>query len=390
MSLSKNQQIVFAALGVWGVAVAGVGYLYWSALSDRQQAQQDFSDAEAKIDEFYSRPVFPEKKSIDAVKTNEQTYAEWREKAILRAAEGDRTYAPVSGSQFKQHLQTVVGRLAELPGGTAEGKLAAPNFGWSFADELQAGAKLPDLEETPLLQARLGIVADLAELMSESGVVELRQLSYLPPPKAPVDPRARRNKKPAAEPEFDKMDFSAEFLARPPAVVAVLNALAGDDRFSVVTSLSMRSSDPEAFAKRLAGPEEKENEAAGGRRGRRGRRHVVQEETEPKEEDAQKSRIITDPETDPPVFVSIKFSVYDFRKGVMGADPKPRKSAKKKAEPVEEAPAGAEAPAEEAPAPAEAEAPAEAPAEEPAVAPDAEPAEAPAAEGENAPVEGGN
>lgn len=341
MSLTKNQQMAAVALGVWGVVVAGAGYFYWSALSARQQAQQDFSDADASIDEFYSRPVFPEEKAVKSVKANESAYTNWLATARAFAAGGDRTYAPVEGSVFKQELDNRIdGVLSRLPGGNAEGKLAAAAFNWSFDTERQPGARVPDLADTPPLRARLDIVTDLAKLMSESGVVEVKALSYLPPPVVKEEPKRRGNRKKEAEPEFDKMDFSVVFLARPAAIVRVLDALTGEYRFFTVTSLNMRSSEPDAFAKRLAGPEENAQEAAGRGRGR-GRRRALVVEEQPQEDDSKKVHVVTDPETDPPVEVTLKFSVYDFRTGIMGADPRPRKFAPVEQE--EEAPFEAEA-----------------------------------------------
>ncbi|MBR1870655.1 MAG: Amuc_1100 family pilus-like protein [Kiritimatiellae bacterium] len=351
MSLSKNQTVAAAALGAWAVAAAGLGYMYYAALTARQDAQDDFRRADANIDAIYQSKIFPDAKSISAVKTNEAAYIEWQKEALAAAAAGDRTFAPMSGVQFKQLLVGRVEHLSSLAGGAADGKLAGSGFKWSFDKELAEQAAIPDRDKTPALQAQLDLVSDLAETMEEAGVVEVRSIQKVDAPAVQAQDKnakkPQRNQK-QKEPEksaFEKSDFEIEFTARPAAIVKVLNALVDDYRFTVVTSLTIKQSDDQ-LVRKLAGNSEEEQNA--GRRGRRRRQAAVAEE---QAEGGSKNLLVTDPETDPPLLVAMKFSVYDFLTAQPGSVPPSRKSKADREEEGEndaagEKPAVAEEPAD--------------------------------------------
>ena len=104
--------------------------------------------------------------------------------------------------------------------------------------------------------------------------------------------------------------YSLKFLARPFAIVGILNAFTECDRFVVMDDVSyVRATD--ALASSVGGKENPEAAAArpGGRRRRRGG-DAAQENAE--EGAVNKKGLVVDPATDVPFTVTMKITVYDF------------------------------------------------------------------------------
>ena len=218
----------------------------------------------------------------------------------------------MSGVQFKQTLIDRVGELRALPG-FVDGKLCAPTFDWGFGKLLAENAQLPQRQETPRLLAQLDFVTALAGDLADAGAAEMRTVVCKDPAPPPAD--AGKGKKPKKDAQQEApgplgpgpLDFEFEFLARPQALVRVLNGLVKDFRFVVITSINFKPVSDTVMSK-LAGGEKKEAEPRVRRRRPRGGEEVAQEEE-------KKDVLITDPENDVPLQVTLKLSVYDFGKG---------------------------------------------------------------------------
>ena len=114
-----------------------------------------------------------------------------------------------------------------------------------------------------------------------------------------------------------RYDYRLEYTARASAFVKVLNGLAKSPRFYVVGDFGFEH-EGDSLKSRL----DRSASASGGssrRRGGRGR------EREKKEQEAE-SGFVTNPETDPPILVRMRLSVYDFGRG--GASAAPAKEGK--------------------------------------------------------------
>ncbi len=329
MAVSKGKIVVGAAGGVAMVVACTLGYLLFSAYSMRQEAEMELSDGIDSFRRVNAAAVFPSRASIAAVATNKAICAGWLAKATEVAARGDRPVAQdESPASFKQRLTDEVRRLGSLPGGAA-GRLAAPNFYFGFDRYLGESAVLPEAAMVPRLSVQLAAISRFAEIFAESGVLEVKSVRRLEPAVQENEPKerrasARRNKKEQAAdaevPKTTSLEYAVSILARPPALVEVLNALTADTRFTVVKNFAFHSTG-DMIVERLNAAEAllaKKNEPQNNRRRRR--RAFAEEANEtaaPKGDD----RLVVDPELDAPLQVDMTLVVYDFGRAAVAEAP---------------------------------------------------------------------
>ena len=322
MAMSKGKTIACVSGGLFFVAVAALGYLLYDAYSTRVETEGELEDAKGTFDGHYSASVFPSKKSIASVKSNETEYAAWLKVAHNVAARGDKSFSQnESPAAFKQRLQDEARRLRALPGGL-EGKIVAPNFMFGFGKYLDPEhGVLPDSADVQRLAVQLDTISHLTEVFSKNDAVELRDVTCVEPAKSGDDdeearkPRKGAKKKKAAAddeaPQVTSFDYRISLIVRPAAFVDVLNALTSDVRFTVVKSLAFRETADMIVEKMNAADAALAKKDAPSS-SRRRRRRMVQDE--PAEEDSEKKadRLIVDPELDAPVQMDMLLSVYDF------------------------------------------------------------------------------
>lgn len=335
MSMTKQQKIGVCGGAVFGVCVLALGWFLYSAYDacviaeegDPESGDEGLVAAKQKNRGFYTQSTaakpFPSADTITSVKSNEAAYVKWRAEAIEVAARGDCPPPPenLAATVFKQRLYDEVTRMQKLPGGIA-GRICASGFLFGFDQYLGEQGVTPKRHELPQLYAQLGVITNVVDLFSQSGVVEVRKFERpaLEDPDAEQEaPRGKARgkdksgKAAAAVDEPKRYDFKVEYAVRAPAFAKVLNGLAKSPRFFVVSDFSFNR-EGEALREKLKRVVEA---AAVSRRSssRRNRRDQKEQEEE--------SGIVTDPKTDPPIKVSMTLSVYDFGRGT----PKPAAAA---------------------------------------------------------------
>lgn len=323
MSLSKQQMIGAVGAGIFVVCAGGLGWMLYSAWSDKGEVETKVTDETAAFRRFNEAAVYPSKASIDSVKSNATSYVEWYDSAVTLAARGDRAMQVESASKFKQLLEREVRRIRELSGG-AGGKISAPTFLFGFEQYLGEGGVLPKDAEVPRLAVQLGSICRLADAFAEAGVYEVKSVTRL---SAKVEKQAEAeadssssakdkktsSKKEAADaPKMTKESYAFEILARPAAIVAVLNKLTACERFVVVRNFSFRQS-VDSIVEHIAAAKKAEadrNAPATGLRRRRGAAAAAAAANP--EALALANRIVADPEGDEPLSVMFTLDVYDF------------------------------------------------------------------------------
>ena len=350
MSLSKQQMIGAVGAGIFVVCAGGLGWMLYSAWSDKGEVETKVTEETDAFRRFNEAAVYPSKASIDSVKSNATSYVEWYDSAETLAARGDRAMQVESASKFKQLLEREVRRIRELPGG-AGGKISAPTFLFGFEQYLGEGGVLPKDAEVPRLAVQLGSICRLADAFAEAGVYEVKSVTRL---SAKVEKQAEaeadsssssaKGKKPSSKkeaadaPKMTKESYAFEILARPAAIVAVLNKLTACERFVVVRNLSFRQSVDSIVEHIAAAKKAEENKNAPATSSRRRRGAAAAAEVNPVALEAANRRV-ADPEGDEPLSVMFTLDVYDFGR------PAPAPAAAEEA-----APAAEQKPAEEKPA----------------------------------------
>ncbi len=326
MSLSKQQIVGLGCGGAFLLAAGALGYMLFDAATERSEEEEGLELATSRFSRYNAEAVFPSQKSIDAVKSNETSYAAWRESAVALAARGDRP-PPVEEepSVFKQRLQNEVQRMVELPGGVG-GHIAAAGFLFGFEQFLGESGVLPQAADVPRLAVQLDAIAHVIDMFAEVGVLEVKTVRRVDPQPAEDEGKSSKGKKKPAKakkeaedaPKTTCLEYAFEFLARPAAVVQVLNKLSSDVRFMVVKDFLFQES-ADMILDRISGKEAAEAQANAPTTGRRRRRAMLEQPAEQKEEPKVDS-LVVDPELDAPIRVQFTLAVYDFGHGQAKAE----------------------------------------------------------------------
>lgn len=326
--MNKSKIVLMAVGGVFAVLVLGAGWFVYDAVSARdaardgneEQGTEGLVTIEEKAATLSRKSIYPCSESQKAIEANRQKYLTWKDEAHDLAARGDKVFAQTTPPAFKEFLISDAKRLMALPGGVA-GHIAKETFAFGPFGEFITGAKMPE-GDLPRLQRQWDDVAFLIETLSQAGVAEIVEVSFdVAQPKAAEAP-ARKNARPGnksranakaaegkAEPKTVRQTYRLTFNTRPSGFVKALNALTVCERFVVVDEFSFRRT-KDAIVDALSG-EKKDAEGSGSSRRRRSRRGEAEAE-QPKDAPATKNGVITDPQTDDPMNVTLAVSVYDF------------------------------------------------------------------------------
>jgi len=336
MSMTKQQTIGAVGAGVFVLCAGALGYLCWDAMSGLAEAEEELVGAQETYKNF-SKGIFPSAEAIKAVKANASAYRAWYTNAVALAAAGDFKAAEETAPQFKQRLQDEVTGLVKLPGGVS-GALAQPTFLFGFDRILGENGVMPESREVPTLVVQLDTVSRVAHILSESGVLEMTAVNCLPPPKEEDESAPKKGKKKVAAqkaaaeegPKTTVLTYAFEFTTRGAALVEALNRLAAEKRFFTVTSLAfnpsadtigdhltaIKQAQDEARQAKAAAAENGGTATGGRRRGRRSGSFDAEVEN-PTTLDVDP--LVTDPESDAPLAVSLTITVHDFGRATVKA-----------------------------------------------------------------------
>lgn len=331
--MNKTKMILAGIGGTAGLAVLVLAFLVWQAFSaktaaiegDDEEGIDGLETVEARAQGLSRKPVYPCAKSVDAISANQAAIDDWCKEGLKLAARGDKVFPKTTSAQFKTDIVNDAKRLMALPGGVG-GKLVKPDFAFGpFKDYIVEG-KMPSDAELAELQRKWDDVATITEMLATNGVAELVDVQF----KAAEAPKAdevkdKKNKRKNASnsntqtPKHSSASYSYvfTFAAKPAAFIRTLNELEASERFITVDSFTF-ARPADVIAAALGGDDKKAAEAqSSGRRGRRGRRGAEAEAPASKlagtGEEAGKNGIVTDPQKDDPLTVTMTVTVHDFR-----------------------------------------------------------------------------
>ena len=335
MSMTKQQKLGVCLGGAFGLCAIALGWFFYSAYADYQAALEGDEEegtkglnaAKEENNRYYAQSnPFPSAEAIACVKSNEAAYAAWKAEALERAAQGDCPPSPpgLAPTVFKNTLYEQVTKMQKLPGGVV-GHICSPTFQFGFDQYLGEAGGTPEQKDIPKLYAQLATITNVVDLFAKSGVLEVRAFERLEA-KEEADEGGARNargrsaggkgkaaKGEAAAEGPKRHDFRLEYIVRASGFVKVLNGLAKSPRFYVVSDFGFEH-EGESLKARL---DRMASSSASGEASSRGRRRREREKGE--QEDASGGSV-ANPETDTPILVRMKLSVYDFGTGGARAD----------------------------------------------------------------------
>lgn len=332
--MNSIQKTLATCGGAVAAVVLAAGYCAWSAYDSKVGALEGDDEnvglhaVEEMAETLSRKPIYPCADSVKAIESNTAKVADWTVAARRLASRGDRPVRTMTEAQFKTDLVADAKRLAALPG-SADGRLTKPDFAFGPFRPYIAESKMPETDRLAELVRRWDDVQLVVETLADAGVGEIVDVAFgsaddaaaakaKEPAKGAARRPARRPPAPAkAKAKDGKSANDAEgpksfsyvftFSARPPAFVKAINALGTCERFVIVDSVAVaRTEDPIADA--LGGAEKKDAPRAGGRRP--SRRPAAEQKAE--KPDEAKAGVVTDPQTDAPLKVTIALTVCDF------------------------------------------------------------------------------
>lgn len=338
MSMTKKQKLAAGVGGAFGLCVLALGWFLYSAYAEGQEivegggeaTPEGLTAAKAKYGAFFQKKPFPSAESINQVKSNESAYDDWKAKALDLVSRGDCPPPPsgLPASAFQTKImEPQFAVLRQLPGRVANknGKnICTEKFYFGFDQYLGEAGKTPEQQELPKLYAQFVTVTNLVDILYSNGVVEIRKIDRVEQAQSGNEDanKGRQRRKggkdksakgtaDAAEPTC--YDFELEYFVRPEAFVKVLNALSKSPRFYVVGDFKF-GREGETLKERLnrASSASGDGNQAGGPRSRRGWGAVP--EKEEKQVEVEEG-LVTRPDKEQPILVTMKLSVYDFGTG---------------------------------------------------------------------------
>lgn len=332
--MNSNQKTLAACGGAIAVAALAAGFFAWSAYDSKVAALEgddEGNDGLLAVEEMAQtlsrKPVYPCAESVKAIESNTAKVSEWTLAARRIASRGDRPVRKMTEAQFKTDLVADAKRMTELPGALPGGVLMKPDFDFGPFKPYITEGKMPEPERLDELIRRWDDVQLVVHALNSAGIFELVELGFgadaaakaqEPAKGAARRPAARRPAAGARAKAKDAKAADAEgpksysyvftFIARPPAFVRAINTLCNCERFVIVDSVSIaRTAD--AISDALGGTEKKEASRPSGRRG--SRRAAAAEQKDEKQDEA-KAGVVTDPQSDAPLKITIALTVCDF------------------------------------------------------------------------------
>jgi flagellar basal body-associated protein FliL len=271
VALAKKKAWLWIIASVLAVLLlGGLVFLLFRAMTQSKAAAEVLESGRGRLVNFYDRDPFPSHTNVVVEKSNAALMRQWRED-LLRTLSANQVAAPgKTPAQFEIFLTA---KSKELRDSAARNGVRLPaGFSFGFA-RYADGRALPEArEDLPThLAEQLVIVEHICRLLFDSKVSELvsvvrdefpiergesfgapvspgtpagsggpGRLKRLQQAPAAAQPAAAGEKAPAA-PSYRKLHFIFELRAGEPVVVDVLNRLAADPVFIVVTSVEVET-----------------------------------------------------------------------------------------------------------------------------------------------------
>lgn len=320
--MSRTRILLIAVSSVSAVAVLVSCVFLFSVLSAKTAAREGDADSfgldyeNDKADRLSRKKPYPCAESVKRLKEAKTTLGEWIEEAEAIASRGDRPLATTTPPLFKEFIVSDSRRLHALPAG-ADKKTLVETFDFGPFKPFIAGSEMPPPERLRQIQRQWMDVAEILELLSESGVESAlsidvkmdapkKEAETAQGPKRPGMRKKAEQKKDLGPQGPEAWTYSLVLKATPASLTKALNAFATTPRFMVVKDLSFHH-ETDTLLVNLGGEKKEESRPTSRRRF-----GAVKKEEAPKEKEALFT-VLTDPAAGALFDVRLSVTVYDFR-----------------------------------------------------------------------------
>ena len=293
------------------------------ALSTSSEAQGKRDLAYEQLKSLYQSRVFPSDANIKRMKGDQVILETWATEASNMLTKASVKVDDLTPVRFKQELQKTVRELAveKSPAGKS---FVTPDFKFGFDRYLGDSDSLPQTSDVGQLAQQLQLIrlvvkelygANISKLTSVERTVFEADASEKKQGASSVQPRNKRKPgqtstagattatsdtlNPVLSSMLTRQKLTFGFQAKPVALTAALNRLAAMDAFVVVSGVEFTKSEDSILLaeqrKKAAAKAAEENKTAA----------AVPE--------TARDRLVTDPEREPPMNVTLNVDVYLFK-----------------------------------------------------------------------------
>lgn len=328
--INRQKGIVIGLGAALGVACLGIGVLFFMALSTSQEAAEQRDLAYEQLKSLYQSKIFPKPENIKRMKDDQVALEAWATEVSNLLAKASVKVDDLTPVRFKQELQKTVRELAGAK--SAAGKpYVAPDFKFGFDRYLGDSDSLPQTADVAQLAQQLNLIQALVRELYAANIAKLTSVEREvfeadAAEKTGVRPRPTRPtsafKKPGQNPAsgatptvsdtmnpvlsamLARQKLTFGFQAKPSALMGALNRLAAiENTFAVVSGVEFTKTEDSVM---LA--EERKKAAAKAAEDARASSAAAAAVS-----DATRDRVVTDPEREPPMNVTLSVDVYLFK-----------------------------------------------------------------------------
>lgn len=353
--MNRSKIILAAVLVVLVAAVGVIGYNVYGKSLKAKKVRKARDNAKVELEKVFKDDIFPSAENVEALRGNVEKLAAARDEIAARMAECNFN-APtnVSPSAFVDALRNVVLKKRDAAPVIEGKKSVGADFTFGFERYLGTSAAMPRDTDVPRLLEQLMITSSLVDEIYASGITTVKAIrrelfdgageAVVEDEESSGGRRGRRRGNRGGDEEeaaatqqvagpgysidtdlYRAQHFTLQLVARQNAVVDLLNRIAKlhmgkQEFFAIVTDIKLQKSGSDL---RLpgGGAVGAEKEGRGGRRGSRSAGAEEESETPAAEVAAPTisdlppgQRMMSGPELDSPLDVTIELDVYSFNK----------------------------------------------------------------------------
>jgi len=271
---ARKKVILIVGLCVVSLLFAGSAILLFRGIKLFGAEEKKLTRSKGELETFYRKNPFPSRKNVLCEGENARITEDWMKKLMRELMKGHIEAGKPSPSKFKSLFSRKKNSFMEM----AIKSGTAVNEGFAFGFTRYAGGVLPAPEDVPVLTKQLVIIEKLFTFLCEEKVKEVisierevfetdlaaRDTRTSARSSAGRTRRSRGSRRtvrkqtpsPAGQGEsvvdakdlYSKLHFIFVFKAKETAIMNILNLLASDDMFVVVTSVNVSKEEADVLA----------------------------------------------------------------------------------------------------------------------------------------------
>lgn len=246
MTLKKH--IAFIAGGVAALlAIAAAVFFLIQGINKLKKTEVDLGAKKKELEEFHARKPFPSADNVAKEKKNAEELETAIADVLTAMRVGEIKPTSVTPPVFMDELANLrqqLNRRAEMAGMVLPDK-----FGFGFERYLGGDSSLPPTTDLPILTMQMAVIEMVSDILIREKAREILRVVRDEPATVtagarPAEEGVRKSKAGTNDTDlaaemYSRLSFAFEFKAKESSLLSILNALASNKTFMVVTSVKV-------------------------------------------------------------------------------------------------------------------------------------------------------